>query len=312
MDGSVFLTSQDGYIYALDASTGKKQWHFSTDSSTATSTDPRRKCTPAVVDGIVYAEGSGGFLYALDTTTGEQKWPLKHNSGNIHTDPVIVGDSIYLGRGTVYTLDRRTGSLKWSRRIAGTSVVAGDDLVFVTSMNRERLYALDPRTGETRWTFDGPTGHPSYKDGTVYAGAGLAADNAEPAPCAVDASDGSQRRSRGLPSGDSISAVHAPAIANGRVFLGIKQSGALHAFSTEDGSEQWRYKTLGWVVSPVTIVDGHVYLGGRSRKIHCVRARDGKRQWTKVSSLTTNTPTVVDNVVFVGTRNGDVWALAGT
>ncbi|MCT9096619.1 PQQ-like beta-propeller repeat protein [Haloarchaeobius sp. HME9146] len=176
-------------------------------------------------------------------------------------------------------------------------------------MMEARIVALDKVTGGTKWTFDGPTGHPSYADGTVYAMSGLAGGSGDPTLYAIDAADGTQQWRRSLPG--RVSSTQAPVVADGSVYVAPRETQAIHALSTDDGSEQWRYETAGWVVSPPTVADGSVYLGGRSSTVHCIRASDGKQRWTQVFSSWTNTPTVVDGTVLVGTRDGDVWALTG-
>jgi outer membrane protein assembly factor BamB len=47
-DGVVYIGGSDGYLYALDASTGTKLWSFAGGAS-----------SPAVVNGMVYG-GTGG------------------------------------------------------------------------------------------------------------------------------------------------------------------------------------------------------------------------------------------------------------
>jgi outer membrane protein assembly factor BamB len=303
----VFFSSQDDYIYSLNASTGEKLWEFTAEPNTDVS-DPRRKCTPTVVDGTVYAEGSAGFLYALDAKTGDLQWRLPQSLKNGHSTPIVSGDTIYTGRGIVAALNRFTGALKWSRRIAGSTLALGGDTLFISG-GEPTLFALDRNTGETRWTFDGPTSHPAYSDGTVYVGTGRAVDDTSPSLYAIDAEKGTEQWSRSLPG--EIGAVSSPTVGNGIVLIGNKSTRALHAYSTEDGSEQWRYKMFGHVFQPPAIVDGHVYLGGWSEKIHCIRATDGQRKWAFALSSTVNSPTVVDGNILVATRNGEVWALTG-
>ena len=66
---SVVLGAGDGFVYALDALPGKKQWTFKTAG--------RVRATPAIANGIVYAGSMDGTLYALDLKSGERKWTFK-------------------------------------------------------------------------------------------------------------------------------------------------------------------------------------------------------------------------------------------
>jgi len=52
----------DGFVYALDAFSGKEQWAFKTAG--------RVRPTPAIANGSVYTGGMDGTLYALDLKSG--------------------------------------------------------------------------------------------------------------------------------------------------------------------------------------------------------------------------------------------------
>ncbi len=55
-DGTVYATSEDGFLYALDEATGTQRWRFPIGEAKGSS--------PAVVGGVVYVGTSDG-LYAI-------------------------------------------------------------------------------------------------------------------------------------------------------------------------------------------------------------------------------------------------------
>ena len=55
----VYFSSNDGFIYALDASTGTQRSQFAAGTVGASS--------PAVANGVVYAGSRNGLVYALNT-----------------------------------------------------------------------------------------------------------------------------------------------------------------------------------------------------------------------------------------------------
>src|SRR5437660_7552558 len=54
------------YLYALNATSGAKQWSFSTGAGIFSS--------PVVANGILYFGSDDGNLYALDARSGTKKW----------------------------------------------------------------------------------------------------------------------------------------------------------------------------------------------------------------------------------------------
>lgn len=90
--GWFIFGSDDGNIYALNASTGTKLWNFATNGVIFSS--------PAVANGVVYVgtedTGSldGGNLYALNAVTGAQLW--SYNTGSIDlSSPAVVDGVVY-------------------------------------------------------------------------------------------------------------------------------------------------------------------------------------------------------------------------
>ena len=65
-DGVVYIGSNDGNVYALNAATGAQVWSFTTGGIVYSS--------PAVVSGVVYIGSYDGNVYALNAATGAQMW----------------------------------------------------------------------------------------------------------------------------------------------------------------------------------------------------------------------------------------------
>jgi eukaryotic-like serine/threonine-protein kinase len=97
---NVYFGSYDGYLYALDANTGKEKWNFKTD-------DVIFNSTPSVSDGVIYFVNEAGNLYAVDSN-GKEKWrfstrdfltiPAQATQIRVHrvSSPTIADGFIYL------------------------------------------------------------------------------------------------------------------------------------------------------------------------------------------------------------------------
>ena len=66
VNGVVYMGSDDGNVYALNATTGAMLWNFTTGGFVGSS--------PAVVNGVVYVGSFDHNVYALNATTGATLW----------------------------------------------------------------------------------------------------------------------------------------------------------------------------------------------------------------------------------------------
>jgi hypothetical protein len=82
-NGVVYICSNDGNLYALNAITGAKLWSFAGGSQSS----------PAVANGVVYDISPSG-AYALDASTGAKLWNFA--TGSDLSSPTIVDGVVYV------------------------------------------------------------------------------------------------------------------------------------------------------------------------------------------------------------------------
>jgi outer membrane protein assembly factor BamB len=117
-DGRVFVGSRDGFLYAVEAASGRLLWRVDHQMSWVNT-------SPAVAGGLVFAGSSDErFLQAVDARTGKERWRLT-TERPVWSSPAVVGDLVYVGdgSGTVYALDRTTGEERW-RQTAGRRILS--------------------------------------------------------------------------------------------------------------------------------------------------------------------------------------------
>ena len=121
--------------------------------------------SPALANGNVYFGGGDGNVYALDATSGSLKW--KFQTGDVvHASPAIAKGMVYIGSwdSYFYALDAETGKEKWRFKTGEdkeiynqvgiqSSAVVADGMVYFGCRD-SNLYALDAATGEKRWAFN--------------------------------------------------------------------------------------------------------------------------------------------------------------
>jgi outer membrane protein assembly factor BamB len=106
-DGKVYIGSDDGKVYCLDAITGALIWSHEIGGSVLSS--------PAVAYGKVYIGSDDYKVYCLDATTGAFIWSYT-TGGGVESSPAVADGKVYIGSydHKVYCLDAITGALIWS------------------------------------------------------------------------------------------------------------------------------------------------------------------------------------------------------
>jgi outer membrane protein assembly factor BamB len=300
VDGVVYVGSNDGYLYALDAATGDRRWRFKTAGPVYPS--------PAVVDGVVYI-GGGSSYYALDAATGEEHWRFQHTAvSHVYCSPAVADGIVYVGGGSrVYALDADTGEELWRFQPAWNSVFSpavAEGVVYIASEDGY-IDALDAATGNQLWRFeagDQVESSPAVADGVVYIGSydsyvytdyvyALEADTGEEL-WRFDI-DGSVRSS--------------PTVAEGVVYIGSFDH--LYALDATTGEERWRFETPAWVRSSAAVAEDMVYIGG-FHGLYALDEATGKELWRfETEGYVESSPAVADGVIYIGSHDGYIYAI---
>jgi quinohemoprotein ethanol dehydrogenase len=132
VDGVMYTSGTWGFVYALDAATGKELWRY---DPKATYMAARNPCCDlvnrgvAVWQGLVYVASVDGRLHALDARTGRRRWVVDtitdHSLPYSSTGaPQVAGKVVVIGnsgsdmgrggvRGYVTAYDLVTGARRW-------------------------------------------------------------------------------------------------------------------------------------------------------------------------------------------------------
>lgn len=156
VDGMVFFGSGDHNVYALDATTGKLRWKFSTGNVVHGS--------PAVINGVVYIGSWDRYFYALNAQTGALHWRFEtgndttiYNQVGIASSAAVSGGIVFFGcrDGHFYALDAKTGLGKWNVDNQGGWVIASPAVykgaVYFPTSDGTRFKAIDIATGKSKF-----------------------------------------------------------------------------------------------------------------------------------------------------------------
>ena len=109
VDGVVYMGSQGGSIYAVNASNGSLLWNY-----TAVWSVVGDQSSPAVVNGIVYIGSDDHNVYALNATNGAKLWNFT-TSYIVDSSPTVIDGVVYIGSAEgVYALNADNGAKIWN------------------------------------------------------------------------------------------------------------------------------------------------------------------------------------------------------
>jgi eukaryotic-like serine/threonine-protein kinase len=299
-DGVVYIGSMDGYLYAVDQSTGTEKWKFKSSMPISSS--------PAVAGGVLYFVSSHGGLAAIDIATGKPKWVFpteferKFEAKNLHgypsatqtiadgydlfmSSPAVDNGKVYFGSGdgNIYAVDAQTGLLQWkfaTKDVVHASPAVANHTVYVGSWD-SYLYAIDADTGQQKWSFksgDDPAIHnqvgfqssPAVVNGTVYVGC------RDSHVYAVDAATG--RKKWDYPTSKSW-VIGTPAVGDGMVFVGTSDSSRFMALDAATGRLRANFDAKSYMFSSAALADGLLYVGDHNGKLYAIDAKSFKLAW---------------------------------
>ncbi|MFT6169364.1 MAG: outer membrane protein assembly factor BamB [Celeribacter sp.] len=158
--GLVYVVGGDSQLWAIDLATGLVKWQITGPETIASRVGAP---APAVNDRLAVVPFSAGDVYGVFRQGGTRLWSASlagkraglvyANVSDITSDPVIVGNTAYMGNqaGRFAAFDMDTGERRWTTRegaYSPASVVGGS--VFIVT-DRAELVRLSASNGTRIW-----------------------------------------------------------------------------------------------------------------------------------------------------------------
>ncbi|MFD0713199.1 PQQ-binding-like beta-propeller repeat protein [Paenibacillus sp. GCM10027626] len=302
-DGTVYIGSLDGKLYAADKK-GKKKWEFATEDKVYSS--------PTIgADGTVYI-GSGHNLYAI-APDGMLKWRFEAGGAVYSTAAIGADGTVYFEceDGKLYALNP-DGTKRWEFATGGPMsykpAIDSNGTIYVGSRDK-KLYAIKPN-GTKKWELttvnEVKTSPAIGTDGTIYIASGAESLYAiKP--------DGTKKWEYKLDNRLYGGTVYSsPTIgADGTIYVGAGGSG-IYAIMP-DGTKKWKFEpgTGGILIATPTVgADGAIYVGSADSKLYAIKP-DGTKKW----EFKTNGQIVAaaavgpDGAVYIGSGDHKLYAI---
>ncbi|MEJ2236935.1 MAG: PQQ-binding-like beta-propeller repeat protein [Gemmatimonadales bacterium] len=243
---------------------------------------------------VAMFRGNAQHTGVYDTQDVDEKGTLLwrfSTEGPVRSSPTVLGDRVFIGSGDghVYALDRSTGQRMWvfnaGSPINSTPAVARGLVVF--GSRKGVFHAVDIASGRERWQFE---------TGDVVPW------------------------EWGFEGWDAYTS--SPVVIATTVVFGAGD-GVLYALELATGTELWRFRTGGRIRSSPAYGEGVVFVGSADGRAYAVDVGSGTEVWhheTEGASLRSAdfgfdrksiiaSPAVAGGTVFVGSRDGHMYAL---
>lgn len=155
VDGTLYFLSATNVLFSIDAADGKQNWVYARQDSSNFSV--RGGSRPVYYNGVVYAGFSDGSVVALNAQNGALQWESQLNKNKKFRDldaNLIINQDQLLVAGYddhLYSLDPKTGLLKWRADGGSFSGPTVDNDVMYYPTSQGEVLSLDLKTGQVRW-----------------------------------------------------------------------------------------------------------------------------------------------------------------
>lgn len=103
--------------------------------------------------------------------------------------------------------------------------------------------------------------------------------------------------------------VSRPAVAEDTIFFGSEDK-RVHAVSARSGKLVWMYYTEGPIRSSGRIADGHLFIGSDDHLLHAININTGRKAWSyDTGDEIRSTPFIINEMVYFGTEGGELLCL---
>ena len=331
-EGLVYFGAYDGYLYAIEAATGQLKWKFQTagerryagkhlhGSQPAAETMPDPfdfyLSSPVVWNGAVFFGSGDENIYALNAASGALKWKFK-TGDVVHASPTIADGTLFVGSwdSYFYALDATTAKERWRfktgedpdihNQVGIQSSAAVVDGVVYFGCRDSNFYALDEATGQKKWAFSNHgswvISSPAVQDGRVYF-----ATSDSGFFYSMEAKTGSpifSLKFKGWPMFSS------PAVAGNMAYIG-SHTGQLIAIDLAGQNTAWTFETDGAKQNGATWTkpDGTPNYEAAFASDFYDDIVTGVSEMM-ATGMILSSPVVVDNVIYFGSADGNLYAL---
>jgi outer membrane protein assembly factor BamB len=296
LDGTVYVGSAEGALFAIDLATGKLRWRYATDG-------PVGESSPCVADGIVFVGDLNGVFHAVDAATGQRRWTYK-TGDEIKSSPNASAGRVYFGSydQNLYCLSAASGGLIWKFSTEGPvhcTPSVGRDAVYISGCD-ENFRAIEASSGKQIYVL--PLG--------AYAGASAALrdDRAVVGTfgnevLGIDLKRRATRWRYEHPT-RKFPFYSSAALSGDRAVIGGRDK-YVHCLALSTGKPIWTYLTRARVESSPLISGNRVFVGSNDGVLYGLDLATGKKIWEFTAGAPLSaSPAAAQGALVIGSQDG--------
>lgn len=298
---SVFMGSQNQFVYAIDPITGLKKWECNVGANV--------KASPVLYGGTLFVGTTSPILFKLNPNTGAKDQSKVGFPAGITTTPVGKDNFLFLTTGNeVKSLDIKPDTIEWTFSAGGTinssPMVKDTQLVF--GCDDGYVYMIDNRDGKLIWKSAAYATlfncSPAMDSSTIYIGG----ENGY--MYALYRKDGSERWK--YLTGASKPVKSSPLVYDGNVIFG-NDDNKLFCLENVYGTPRWIMTATDRIRSSPYLYGQTIFVGSYDKAFYAVNALNGTVKWTFATpgGLIAASPVCYKGYVYFGSYDKYLYAL---
>lgn len=300
---TLFVSSDNQIIYALDPISGDKKWKMSVDAGVT--------ATPMVYNNNLYVGTTAGTLYSINRQTGVQN-VTRNLGGAIIGTPIIRNNALLVAAGTkLYMLDPGTldnlslpnhttqDPYDMGATISSSPAIHNipgkqDKAIFVSGTNNNVVALKDNL--QVLWTYTPTVAGAFYSSPCVVNDSFLYVGNDNGNVYAVNTQDGTQKWS--FATGGQVRS--SPIQIGGNVMVGSSDRN-FYSVDSSTGLLRWKVVAGDAIQSSPLVFNQNVYFGSYDSKFYCVDIIDGSVKWNiPTAALIKSSPVEYNGDIYFG------------
>lgn len=298
---SVFMASNNQFVYAIDPTSGLKKWECFINSDIIAS--------PYLYGGTIFVGNNSATLFKLDPNTGAKSQSLIGFPSGILMNPIGFDNFLYVASGTDITcIDIKPDTFEWKYSAGGaiTTSPTIKDTQVVFGCSDGFVYTIDRRNGNLIWKSANYgtvfSASPTMDANNVYIGA----DNGT--MYSLKRTDGSQTWAYST----SFPIKSSPLVFGGNVFFGNDES-KLFSIDIISGTPRWTFTAGARILSSPFLQGQTIYVGSYDKTFYAINVLDGKQKWSfKTDGLINSSPVCYGANVYFGSYDLNLYAVDTT